>query len=271
MKKGNFEQTDLLDTLRYLNSKNINESKELKDNFFDSLIQNYENLPHHIKELSKAWIEGFKKQYSGLARNWLLSNTYVFQIAYQLRDTMIEDQIDCLYLDERKAHYTLTYLASIEGEKELVEKHPLGFESFKQYFLLGLITRYANYAINRNEHTERFNKLVNIYVEQQLQRQFNIETQKQLDSYIDEEFLEETKESLKTCLNINEMDSILNNLVGRKSVPYKNESIEQLIKKYKKQISRCTTQEEKNKIYKILNELYSETDYEYSESKQIRR
>ena len=60
-------------------------------------------------------------------------------------------------------------------------------------------------------------------------------------------------------------------ILNDESVPYKNESIEQLIKKYKKQLSRCTTQEEKNKIYKILNELYSEIDYEYSETKQIRR
>ena len=271
MDKINYNQFDYLDTLRYLNSKNINDSKELKDKFFDLLMVNADKFPEHIKGLTITWREGFEKEYAGEMQNWLINNLYTFQIAYQLRDTMIEDQIDCLYLDERNAHHTLTYLASIEGEKELVEKHPLGFESFKQYFLLGLITRYANYAINRNEHIERFNKLVNMYVEQQLQRQFNIETQKQLDSYIDEEFLEETKESLKTCLNINEMDSILHNLVGRKSVPYKSKSIEQLIKEYKKQLSRCTTQEEKNKIYKILNELYSETYYEYSETKQIRR
>lgn len=270
MKKGNFEQTDLLDTLRYLNSKNINESKEFKDNFFDSLIQNYENLPHHIKELSKAWIEGFKKQYSGLARNWLLSNTYVFQIAYQLTDMMIKDEYDCLYLDERNAHHTLTYLASIQGEKELVEEEPLVFESFKQYFLLGLITRYARYALTRNEYKNRFEKLVNIYVEQQLQRKYKAEPQEQLTSYIDEEFISEAKEELKTGININKMDIILSHLVERKALPYKRKTTEELIEEYKKKLKKCNTPEEKNAIYKILNELYRDSYYEYYETRRIK-
>lgn len=69
MKKGNFEQTDFLDTLRYLNSKNINESKELKDNFFDSLMQNKENFPIHIKKLAQSWIEHHKRQSDSIARN----------------------------------------------------------------------------------------------------------------------------------------------------------------------------------------------------------
>ena len=270
MKKGNFEQTDLLDTLRYLNSKNINESKELKDNFFDSLIQNYENLPHHIKELSKAWIEGFKKQYSGLARNWLLSNTYVFQIAYQLTDMMIKDEYDCLYLDERNAHYTLTYLASIQGEKELVEEEPLVFESFKQYFLLGLITRYARYALTRNEYKNRFEKLVNIYVEQQLQRKYNVEPQEQLTQYIDEEFISETKEIIKTGLNTHTMEIVLLHLFERKALPYKRKTTEELIEEYKKKLKKCNTPEEKNEIYKILNELYRDSYYEYYETRRIK-
>lgn len=270
MKKGNFEQTDLLDTLRYLNSKNINESKELKNDFFDSLIQNHENLPTHIKELAAAWRKEFGKQYDGEAKNWLLSNLYASQIAYQLKDIMIEDKISYLYLDEKEGHYTLTYLASIEGEKEIVEELPQSFELFKQYFLLGLITRYAHYALNRNEHLDRFNKLVNIYVEQQLQRQFNIETPKELDSYIDDEFLKEIQEAQKTCLNLNKMDSILMNLIKRKYELYKSKSIEQLIEEYKTKLKKCNTPEEKNAIYKILNELYRDSYYEYYETRRIK-
>ncbi len=269
MKKGNFEQTDFLDTLRYLNSKNINESKELKDNFFDSLIQNYENLPHHIKELSKAWIEGFKKQYSGLARNWLLSNTYVFQIAYQLTDMMIKDEYDCLYLDERNAHHTLTYLASIQGEKELVEEEPLVFESFKQYFLLGLITRYARYALTRNEYKNRFEKLVNIYVEQQLQRKYNVEPQEQLTQYIDEEFISETKEIIKTGLNTHTMEIVLLHLFERKALPYKRKTAEELIEEYKNKLSECDDFEERRKLFNILEELYEKAYMYYGGTKRI--
>ena len=63
------EQNDYLDTLRYLNGKNINESKELKDYFFSSLITNEENLPIHIKELAQSWTIQIVKGCNGPARD----------------------------------------------------------------------------------------------------------------------------------------------------------------------------------------------------------
>ena len=265
MKKENIEKKDLLDTLRYLNGENINESKELKDNFFDLLIQNQENLPPHIKGLAQAWVNGYKKQYEGLAGNWLLNNLYVFQIARQLSDTMIKDEIDSLYLDERTAQHTLTYLASIQGQKELVEEEPQTFDTFKHYFLLGLITRYANYGLLKSENKNRFEKLVNIYVEQQLQRRYNIEEQEHLISYIDDEFMKETIQSLKLSLDINKMESILYNLVQRNSPLFQRKTNEELFEEYRKKLSECTDFEEKKKIYEILDNILKESQYYFSE------
>lgn len=184
---------------------------------------------------------------------------------------MIKDEFDCLYLDERDAHHTLTYLASIQGEKELVEEEPLVFESFKQYFLLGLITRYAPYALTRNEYKNRFEKLVNIYVEQQLQRNYNVEPQEQLTQYIDEDFISEAKEIIKTGLNTHSMEIVLLHLFERKALPYKRKTTEELIEEYKNKLSECTDFNEKVKIYNILEELYEKAYTYYGGTKRILR
>lgn len=263
MKKGNFEQTDFLDTLRYLNSKNINNSKELKDNFFDSLMVNVENIPEHIRGLAESWIKNKKKEYDGIARDWLLNNVYCTQASIQLTDGMIEDRIDSLYLDDREGHYTLMYIASVKGEKELVETHPEGFDYFKQQILLGLITRYANNIGTRAEDRIRLAKLVNMYIEQQIETQYAIEHKEQLESYIDDEFIEEIKKAKNGILGIDKILSILTSLLRRKTTTYRQITIEDEIEEVKRRLSDCTSQEEKYKLHKILEELYMESDYRY--------
>lgn len=253
----NFKQNDYLDTLRVLNSGNINQSIEFKNYFFDSLISNEEFLPEHVKELSISWKDAMKKQSNGEFKNYILNNIYVFQIARQLTDMMIEDKIDSLYLNSKNAHHILTYLGSIQGEKELVEIHPQGFDVFKQYFLLGLITRYSSYVVRTGEYESRFYKLVNIYIEQQLVKRFGIEQQEELNSYVDEKFINDVKKANEEFIDINKIDSILMNLLKRKSSVYRKKSLDELIEECKQKLFNANTKEEKDNFLNRLKELYS--------------
>ena len=265
------EQNDYLDTLRYLNGKNINESKELKDYFFSSLITNEENLPIHIKELAQSWTNQIVKGCNGPARDYLAGYIYSEEVSKQLTDAMIEDRTGALYLNEREGKYTLTYLGAMKGIEKLVERYPSIFDTFKNHFLIGLITRYANTIGRINENRERLSKLVNIYIESQLQNKYDIEIEEETPQYIDEEFISELKEASKDILNINKIQILLNNLLIRKSKKYAGKKMSQILEELKNEYINATTQEEKIKIMKKIDELYkrnncyhdSETIYYY--------
>ena len=56
------EDRDFLDILRFLNKENINQSPELRDSFFKSLMVCANDAPEYLGSLSDAYFRGFEKQ-----------------------------------------------------------------------------------------------------------------------------------------------------------------------------------------------------------------
>lgn len=209
------ENRDFLDILRFLNKENINQSPELRDSFFQSLMVFDDDVPEYLGSLSDSYFREFEKEYMGnIAKNFMLSNLFGNEIKNQLTDHLIQDDVNYLYIDGRYAAYVLTYVGSIKGMRSLVETSSDHFDFFKESFLRGLMTRYCNdFASGRNKNLARLNKLVEIYAEHIR----HLEPSEKIPKIIDDEFLYE----LMDCRNnggVNSRDSYraVHNLINRK-------------------------------------------------------
>ena len=56
-------QGDFLDVLRFLNKENVNETSELRDKFFQSLMVCADNSPEYLDRLSDTYFIEFEKEY----------------------------------------------------------------------------------------------------------------------------------------------------------------------------------------------------------------
>lgn len=83
-----------------------------------------------------------------------------------------------------------------KGMKKIIEQAPQHFDFFKQNLLTGLITRYCKEIIRSEESKEKLNKVVVIYAEHIR----HLDTFKNIDVIIDQEFINELKKYLKLIL-----------------------------------------------------------------------
>lgn len=209
---------DFLDELRELNKDNINLDKKRRDAFFDKLMVTSSDVPFYLETLSSAFASEFNKQYEGnIAKDYILLELFCGQIANQIQDNLIKDEISHLYIDKRSAAYAVSYVGSIKGMKSLVDKSSRHFDFMKKSILAGLITRYCNELQNKNtRNIERLNKLVAIYIEHTL----NKEISKNISRVIDEEFINEIIDSKDSNVPYTSMFQIstkaINNLIDRK-------------------------------------------------------
>lgn len=207
------ENKDFLDNLRVLNKININQSPEIRDNFFQSLMVCADNAPSYLAGLSDGYSEAFEKEYDGkVAKDFLLSSLYGNEVRRQLTDHLIQDRESCLYIEARSSAHAVTYCGSVKGMEKLVKKTPDHFGFFKESLLRGLIIRYCNdFASGRN--VERLNKLLVVYAEHLR----NLEPTEEIPMVIDEEFARELKEKKKYgSLDSKDSLSAVDRLIDRK-------------------------------------------------------
>lgn len=209
------EDRDFLDILRFLNKENVNQYPELRDNFFKSLIVFSNNVPEYLENLSDSYFRGFEKEYmTSIVKDFMLSNLFGNEIKNQLTDHLIQDRVNCLYIDGRSAAYVLTYVGSIKGMRNLIEISPDHFDFFKECLLRGLINRYCkDFARGIDKNTVRLNKLIAIYTEHIR----HLEQSEEIPMIVDDEFLCE----LMDCRNhggVNLEDSFyaVHHLINRK-------------------------------------------------------
>lgn len=213
---NNTYENDFLDELRLLNKDNINKDGNKRDAFFDKLMVIGNDAPDYLSHLSSAYATRFDKQYQdNIAKDYILLNIFGTQIQNQLQDNLIEDRINDLCIDGNGGAYAVTYIGSIKGMRTLIESSSKYFESLKKSILIGLITRYSMELQNSNKRNiERLNKLVVMYIEQNM----NIEMSRDIPMVIDDEFIKEIL-SNKNNISLNKTHlSVMatHNLIGGK-------------------------------------------------------
>lgn len=214
-------ERDFLDELRELNKDNINEDKERRNAFFDKLMVIDSDASFYLEHLSSVYASEFEKQYEeNIAKDYILLELFCGEIANQIQDNLIKDEVSHLYIDKRSSAYALTYVGSIKGMKSLIDKSSSHFDFMKKSILSGLITRYSSELQNKNtRNIERLNKLVAIYIEHTM----NIEIGN--NRVIDVEFINEiinSKNDNESYTSMSYISTIaIYNLIDRK---YNNRS-----------------------------------------------
>ena len=109
------EDRDFLDILRFLNRENINQSPELSDSFFQSLIVFADNVPASYGKLTDKYFRLLEEEYMGnIAKNFILSTLFAKEIRKQLTKHFVQDKVNCLYIDNRDAANVISYVGCIK-------------------------------------------------------------------------------------------------------------------------------------------------------------
>ena len=118
------KRPDLLDVLRRLNEKNINDDPQVRANFFKNLIE----MPMRRTEYPAAWD---RVSVDGAIEN----------IMSHLPSDSIIDKNTHLEIEYGKESNLIEYIYGIMKIERLVETDPMVFSTFKKGLLIGLIMK----------------------------------------------------------------------------------------------------------------------------------
>ena len=163
---------NLLDTLRYLNEENINDNPELRDRFFDSLIDlgSYRLDNGKAEESVKRWMNHYDELIFGENNrllacdvvNYLCRELLYFNKDYlTITDTSIKFNVDELWFEVLGQ-----YKCIIIGLKRLVKSHPCVFFEIKKTLLeIFFLKTYYTILKDKVNELNELNRLIMLYAE----------------------------------------------------------------------------------------------------------